>query len=521
MRRAARSLIVAILALLSAFLIGFASTITSAITLSVTALIVPGTGTHNVNTAIGYKENARDYYLTTTPCVGSGCTLQGIDYPATFWPFGFPPFPSSWCPGLSCDRWNVSVGTGVANLDTALKTQLANRNPTVIFGYSQGAAVVSNELRTLANLPQDQKNLLSAVVIGNIDRPSGGLWTRFGFLGHIPILDATLGLPTPNNIGITTTDIAFQYDGVADFPLYPINLLADLNAIAGFQYIHGTYLDPNQNSMFTGLPDGYTPQELADQMNPALHPENFRYFGNTTYITIPTRNLPIVQPLRDFIPVLGNPIADLISPSLRVLIDTGYDRSINPGVYTPARLIPIIDPVKLAVDLAASIPAGIAAALNDLGKTSILPFDPPAPLAPTTPATTPLTPTSPLSLATTRSTPTTPSTFKLAAKTDPTSTTANTDETTTKPDPTKPDPTKPATSAATKPDKPKKSGPERNKLTQPASPATGSAEDPSKPITTTTTGRPITTGTTTTSAGTGSSTGAGASSGTSSSRAAA
>jgi hypothetical protein len=34
-----------------------------------------------------------------------------------------------------------------------------------------------------------------------------------------------------------------------------------------------------------------------------------------------------------------------------VIVEAGYDRTINPGVPTPARLIPPIDPAKLTSDL--------------------------------------------------------------------------------------------------------------------------------------------------------------------------
>jgi hypothetical protein len=63
--------------------------------------------------------------------------------------------------------------------------------------------------------------------------------------GTVPILDATFGQPTPTGTEMSTVDIAFQYDGVADFPLYPVNLLAVLNATAGFWYTHGSYLAPD------------------------------------------------------------------------------------------------------------------------------------------------------------------------------------------------------------------------------------------------------------------------------------
>lgn len=73
------------------------------------------------------------------------------------------------------------------------------------------------------------------------------------------------GNPTPTytvETGIKTTDISFEYDGVSDFPVYPLNLLAVANAIAGFQYVHGYYLVPNGNGPTDQLPWGYTAADI-------------------------------------------------------------------------------------------------------------------------------------------------------------------------------------------------------------------------------------------------------------------
>ena len=40
---------------------------------------------------------------------------------------------------------------------------------------------------------------LSFVLIGNPNLPNGGLFERLALLGHVPILDATFGEPTPTN----------------------------------------------------------------------------------------------------------------------------------------------------------------------------------------------------------------------------------------------------------------------------------------------------------------------------------
>jgi hypothetical protein len=88
--------------------------------------------------------------------------------------------------------------------------------------------------------------------------------------------------------------------------------------------------------------------------------------------------LPLVVPLHSI--GLGF-VADLIEPALRVIIEeTGYDRSIPYGQPTPFRLFPVFDPIKLAVDVLAAIPAGIEQALGNAGLAPTL--------VPTTPAPT-------------------------------------------------------------------------------------------------------------------------------------
>jgi hypothetical protein len=378
------------LTVLSTVLLGVVSMVTAAFTLAATALIVPGTGTPNANVVAGYKENADSYYIApfNPACtLQNNCNLQGINYPAQFWPIPLP----GWG-GLSGAKWNDSTGQGIANLDAALTAALPTAtpaNPVIIFGYSQGGNIVSREKATLSGLTDAQKAALSFVMIGNTNRPNGGLFERLAFLGTVPIWDVTFGLPAPTNTGIKTTDIAFEYDGVSDFPLYPINLLADLNAIAGFWYTHGTYLAPNENSDPGEIPDlEYTPAELDAALK---DPANQTVYGDTTYITIPTKTLPIVRPFLEFggfthTSFIIKPLVDLVAPVLRVLIDTGYDRSLSPGVPAPFRLIPLINPITLTQDLINAAGEGVKAAISDItgGKVQL-------PVGATSPAPAPAT----------------------------------------------------------------------------------------------------------------------------------
>jgi hypothetical protein len=364
-RSTVRSLFVALLALLGAIVLTVAMTITAAVNLAATtALIVPGTGTPDPSTSSNYIPNAVNYYVV--PSTGVVCLIatcpKPVPYIAQFWPFPF----AGWG-GLSGAKWNVSVASGVDSLNQQLDAVPADNN-VVIFGYSQGATVSGIVKKQLADqngglVPSN----IQFVLIGDPNRPNGGLFERLAYLGTVPILDATFGQPTPTNTtvlpAVNTTDIALQYDGVADFPEYPINLLADLNALAGFWYIHGTYLAPKGTDPATETPYGYTLPELQNAMDCSQSPANCQTYNDTLYITIPAKTLPIMQPLIDIGAATGTsalvtPIVNLVSPTLRVLIETGYDRS-NYGQPTPFRLIPIINPITLAVDLVAAAGQGI------------------------------------------------------------------------------------------------------------------------------------------------------------------
>lgn len=374
LRSAARSAMVTALAMIAAVVLAVTSTITAAVNLAAVALIVPGTGTPNPSVppqGTNYMENAVSYYIQPLdPACATVCTPEPVPYIAQFWPFPF----AGWG-GLNGAKWNVSVASGVDSLNT----QIAAVDPSedvVIFGYSQGATVSSLVKRQLA---ADNGGVIpdrySFVLIGNPNRPNGGLFERLAALGTVPILDATFGQPTPTDTtvlpGVNTTDIAFQYDGVADFPANPLNVLADLNAIAGFWYIHGTYLSPRGTEPPTALPYGYTVAQLEQAMDCSQSPKNCQTYNDTLYITIPAKTLPIMQPLLDVGAATGTttlikPIVDLISPVTRVLIETGYDRS-NYGRPTPFTVFTPIDPVKLTVDLVNAAGQGIRDALGDVG----------------------------------------------------------------------------------------------------------------------------------------------------------
>lgn len=92
----------------------------------------------------------------------------------------------------------------------------------------------------------------------------------------------------------------------------------------------------------------------------------------TTYMMIPTQNLPLLDPLRA-IPVIGNPLADLVQPDLTYLINWGYGNpafgwSTGPAdVPTPFGFLPPLSATTaLGADLISGTQQGFAAFASDL-----------------------------------------------------------------------------------------------------------------------------------------------------------
>ncbi|HEV7582287.1 MAG TPA: PE-PPE domain-containing protein [Mycobacterium sp.] len=73
---------------------------------------------------------------------------------------------------------------------------------------------------------------------------------------------------------------------------------------------------------------------------------------NLTYYFMSTAQLPLLDPLR-MLPILGNPLADLLQPFLKPIVDLGY----APG------LLPGLNPLSAAGYVGQGATAGIASPL--------------------------------------------------------------------------------------------------------------------------------------------------------------
>ena len=252
---------------------------------------------------------------------------------------------------------STSVGQGLTILNDNIQANLPQA--TTVFGSSQSATIASYEMQLLdpSGTP-DTSTPVQFLLIGDTSNPDGGLLSRFPDLS-LPSLGFVLGNSTPAD-DFTTVIYTREYDGFADFPRYPINFLSDLNAVLGLQEIHGGYL--------TQL----GPEQIANAIPLATSGDTL-----TSYYMIPTADLPLLDPVRE-IPVIGNPIADLLQPDLSLIVNLGYDNP-NPlegwsagpaNVTTPFGLFPPLSQVLAALqELVPQTQLGVQDFIGDLTGT--------------------------------------------------------------------------------------------------------------------------------------------------------
>ncbi|HEU0190308.1 MAG TPA: PE-PPE domain-containing protein [Mycobacterium sp.] len=263
---------------------------------------------------------------------------------------------------------DTSAAQGLTILDDTLKPDIQAGIPVGVYGYSQSAIISSLEMRQLdpAGTPSDIP--LRFVLMGNEMTPNGGALERFEGL-QLPSLGLNFYGATPDN-DFPTIMYTAEYDGFADFPRYPIDFLADLNAVFGIIFVHVNYAKLSTEQV-TPVADGG--QAIPWATTGA---------GETSYYIIPTADLPLLDPLRA-IPHVGNALADLLQPDLKALVNLGYGdpdfgySTAPANVPTPFGLFPSLDDIeKLPGLLASGTRQGIQDFITDLSKPAATPVSP-------------------------------------------------------------------------------------------------------------------------------------------------
>jgi hypothetical protein len=315
-------------------------------------LFMGGSGLPIPSTAPGYMQGVFNY-------VAQNFALDFNNAEQLFTPEGLYPLT-----GVKSLPLNTSVNQGITILDNAINSQIASGNTVTVLGYSQSAIISSLVMEQIANGQWPFPNIptsaqLSFTLLGNEMNPNGGALERFVGL-NLPSLGIMGYGATPPNTPYPTNIYTLEYDGFADFPQYPINILSDLNAVAGIAFVHGTYPMINPSALPVGDSLITLPGSAA-----------LTGTGATNYYMITQPNLPLLEPLR-LIPVIGNPLADLVQPDLSVLVNLGYGSTTqgwSPGpanVPTPFGVIPQVSPNAIGSALAAGPPQGMNAFMSDV-----------------------------------------------------------------------------------------------------------------------------------------------------------
>jgi hypothetical protein len=252
--------------------------------------------------------------------------ILGGAYGGTNWKRENVPWPQQARPltGKNSLTLTDSIKVGTTNLDSAIARSLTEVGPgekVTVVGLSAGALVVDEQIRLLdsrTNAPS--KTNLDFVVIADSSR-AGFNKNRY---------DATIGyqyrVPVESKYNVTV--VTGQYDGYADPPDRPTNLLAVANAIAGSQLVH----IPSMLAPLSAVP--------ASNITTTTNAKG----GVTKSYLVPTKTLPLV---------VLNPRLKAQEASLRKQIDAAYIR--NDPKKTPAATL--AGPAPAPADSVAPPPA--------------------------------------------------------------------------------------------------------------------------------------------------------------------
>lgn len=301
---------------------------------------------------------------TITPGSATNWQADGID---SFYgiPWNDTYGPTEVSPFHLVDFWN-----SWANIVDDLDAAQGDGFPDVVVSSGRGAGNASAVLTYLAAKNAADPRLVDTfwILDNNVDRPNGGYATRYpswALVGVNPV-------PAANTTDAAILDVGYEYVWNSSAPAYISNLPALLNSIIAYAY---RYAQQDQVSIPDVILDGEGRLVPGASGHYVVHTDGSwtRYDTapgvTTVYVTYETEHLPMLQPLRDLGGKLGNTIADVIEPVLRVLVNAAYpnnDPIGNPETYTPMRLFaPLSVTLRALCQLPEAIEQGLASLTPD------------------------------------------------------------------------------------------------------------------------------------------------------------
>ncbi len=227
-----------------------------------------------------------------------GCTATVVSYPRTAGPFFGPCAPFA----------DESIAIGAEAVLTKLRPA---QGPSVVSGLSLGAMTadaVQHSLDTEPNGPPPEQ--VTFIVAADPSRATPlttgiGAFLPAGF--RIPVLGWTVVRPAPDSV-YDTVVVVGEYDPVADFPDRPWNLLAVLNAVMSFNYVH--------SEAALSIPADVPPENVITETNSTG--------ATTTTYLVPTTELPLVKPFAGILPAR---VIAAATAFLAPIVDRGYSRN--------------------------------------------------------------------------------------------------------------------------------------------------------------------------------------------------
>lgn len=223
------------------------------------------------------------------PSIFAGYDVQPVDYAAS---------------PVDMDR---SAREAAAAVGSAVD---ASDGKTIVAGFSQGAIAVAYEKQRLMALPPEQRPAAGELTFVTVGDPTGPQGIIRWLPGRVPVIGVQ-----PVDVPETPYDTVIvnrEYDGWADFPDRPWNVISTVNAVMGIVYVHGRYPELGPIDL-----DAVPANNVTETTN--------SLGGKTTTYLVPTNKLPIVQPLRDL--HVPEPIVQAIEAPLKQVVDAGYARN--------------------------------------------------------------------------------------------------------------------------------------------------------------------------------------------------
>ncbi|MEX0580873.1 MAG: PE-PPE domain-containing protein, partial [Mycobacterium sp.] len=218
-----------------------------------------------------------------------------------------------------------TIGASVSSVSDSLYAALVSTpGPKVAVGLSGSTMAINDVMRRLeaqraidpTSVPSPED--VSFMVAGDAER--GLLPALVPFFGKaIPGINYTVR-PIP----VTAYDITVvkgEYDGAADWPDRPWNLLAFANALAG----SGAFEGPDGEEIFGSIHFDaiFTDFTTVPAKNVTTTVNSAG--GTTTTYLIPTPSLPILLPL--VAQGVPQPVVDALNSVLKPIVDFGYSRN--------------------------------------------------------------------------------------------------------------------------------------------------------------------------------------------------